>query len=668
MTYSSRELMGLGYSVQLNKYPASYNFKHKIIPRSPIVLDEITNTKIYLDLLYQFSSYVVDKTSTDIFYYMSESNATSDRCNVLGVDNCTTFPFNYNDNFYIDIEEFKIFLDPETVYKSNDIIYTKALIKVPKEDIKLMYSIFLDCSKKSLIYPLYLEWMYDAFSKVFTKTNVGTNIDVLKDSTKLLDASFRSLGIPLPQRQIPLYTIIPAVAENTKLGNNISYEEPSKYEMSDVRSACMIYLELVRILKENYTIDEFNHFKTIISKWSSEPTVFDTLYNFKTDTFKDSTLEDILKIDENERRYTELHLYINSWQGIGEFTLPFQLHIIFHLLIKYCEGKWTKEVFMYIYNYLKNENVDVDKIIRDCYAKDVLAYEDHDMVEDLFDTPCQKERIQPETIQNILKEENINYKYDIKEVSEMSDSVQRYEDTVNILKNVNNTLSKHLKEIKTYNTGGKNTGLSNGRLDVKNIHKYKTSSDIFYNNTYKIKESDLGIGIVLDMSGSMSGEKIKNGKAALILLHEVLLKLKINHSIIGHNSNKYQQCNIFKFYDFKEYRNKIRKAYNLVNAHVSSCNCDSGALYYMYRQLKRIQNKDKICIIFSDGEPTHCSQGDLLTQIKAMEMSGIKVIGIGINMPEISEYYTDNANATNLSDMFEIVSKILKEHILSKKD
>jgi hypothetical protein len=50
-----------------------------------------------------------------------------------------------------------------------------------------------------------------------------------------------------------------------------------------------------------------------------------------------------------------------------------------------------------------------------------------------------------------------------------------------------------------------------------------------------------------------------------------------------------------------------------------------------------------------------------------MEKKGIKVIGIGVDFPSISKYYTDYANGRNLQDMLNIVTDILQEYILKKK-
>jgi hypothetical protein len=51
-----------------------------------------------------------------------------------------------------------------------------------------------------------------------------------------------------------------------------------------------------------------------------------------------------------------------------------------------------------------------------------------------------------------------------------------------------------------------------------------------------------------------------------------------------------------------------------------------------------------------------------------MEKHGIKVIGIGVNFPEISKYYSNYANGRNLKEMLDIVADILKEYVLTKKD
>ena len=263
------------------------------------------------------------------------------------------------------------------------------------------------------------------------------------------------------------------------------------------------------------------------------------------------------------------------------------------------------------------------------------------------------------------------YNYDLTYIPITKDLAlkEAYYKIADKLKTISPNFIRQIQEIKTYNTGGKEPGLPTGKLDKKNVYKYRQTSKIFCKNTYKIKESDLAFGILLDISGSMSGEGIKNGKLVMILLHEVLKSLKINHCIAGHTSHGTHNCIIEEYQSFKENPHyNVNKNYNLVNLKAKFGNCDSGALNYMYYQLAKVKNKDKICLIFSDGAPTECTDSELINQVKFMENKGIVVIGIGINFPSIERYYTKHANGKNLVDMLNITINILKEYVLKKGD
>ena len=227
---------------------------------------------------------------------------------------------------------------------------------------------------------------------------------------------------------------------------------------------------------------------------------------------------------------------------------------------------------------------------------------------------------------------------------------------------------RKLREIRTYNTGGKMPGLDHGKLDRKNMYRYRTTDKIFYNNTYEQREQDLAIGVLLDESGSMSGNGIKNGRAALILMHEVLTNMHINHCIAGHTSSGTRHdVEINPYVWFRESKNYVpQKCTALATIEAKRGNCDSGALYFMEQELLKTKNRDRLCLIFSDGAPTECTNDELIEQVQTMEKHGIKVIGIGVNFPNIAKYYPDNANGSNLVEMLEIVCDILQRYILQK--
>lgn len=289
--------------------------------------------------------------------------------------------------------------------------------------------------------------------------------------------------------------------------------------------------------------------------------------------------------------------------------------------------------------------------------------------------PTKSSKLSPPTMDALDREsakwEDDRYDFVVKDIIDTDDhdAKVRYEKIANCAKLVNRRLIKQLKEIKTYNTGGKMPSLVSGKLDRKRVHLYRQTDKIFYNNTYKVKESDLAFGIVLDASGSMSGDGIRNGRITMIVLHETLKALGINHSIITHTSHGRHNVILERYQAFREDKQyTTRKNYALCKIEAHTGNCDSGALYYMEQALLRTKNKDKICLIFSDGQPTECTGAELRDQVAHMERNHIKVIGIGIDYPTIADYYPNNANGVDLKGMLDIVVEILKQYVLDKKD
>ena len=263
------------------------------------------------------------------------------------------------------------------------------------------------------------------------------------------------------------------------------------------------------------------------------------------------------------------------------------------------------------------------------------------------------------------------YEFSVKEVFSSEEAhKEKYTKIASSIKLVNTQLIKQIREIKVYNSGGKDPGKSVGKLDRKALCRYKTDKNIFYQNTYKQQELDPAFGIMLDASGSMSGQGIKDGRITMIVLHETLKALGINHSIMDHTCYKGQYHSDIRVYQkFREDKGyRIRKNYALAGITAESGNCDSGALYFMEKALLRTRNRDKICLIFSDGAPTECTGTDLVEQVRHMEKNGIVVIGIGVNFSNISKYYTNYANGKNLKEMLDIVASILKDYVITKKE
>ncbi len=496
-------------------------------------------------------------------------------------------------------------------------------------------------------------------------------------------------------------------------GSNSLHLVKSSYLMSLV-TAAELFANLYQSVLEPLEKEKLKMYilRTTLKDKFKDLVVDRFFYDYNKDCFRNDVQQIIECTDLNER-YKLLKEYMNFLDTVitlddankhfeEQEYLPMPLSTLTQTALEYSYRNYLVKFILMLINFCKANDINLSKLANEDIA-DLGSFglglagmsniEDNSIVNldttkytgDASKLPMDYEsdkKAKKDSVSKIrqtsdLLDKALNFsesKYDF-EVSfvrskpkDVSDSVKEgYEKIVNATKLINKLLIKHIKEIKTYNKGAKNPGLTKGKLDPKRMYMYRDTQEIFYNNTYKIKESDLAIGLCLDASGSMRGEGIENGIATMIVMHETLKALGINHCITTHTSHCNHNVIINKYQPFKEDRNyTIDKCYDLVNIKARSGNCDSGALYYMEKELSRVHNKDKICIMFSDGEPTECSETELIDQVNHMEKVGIRVIGVGIDYDSIKKYYPHYANGRNLKEMLDIVSDILREYVLEK--
>jgi hypothetical protein len=398
----------------------------------------------------------------------------------------------------------------------------------------------------------------------------------------------------------------------------------------------------------------------------------------------------------NEARYDAIVRYTDSvlddafWKShattFKEYCLSVPMLRIVKAFHQCAWQKYREQVFIIIYKYYTEKGLSLNDTMVGAETLPILDFNSdamssmltlkgvgYDEIAPEFEktaTPQPKVKAPPmlDSIDNAVSKMNACYDVKVEDAQNNIALKPAYDSIALKVDLLSKQLSKQIRDIKVYNTGGKNSGKLTGRIDRHIMHRYKTDPKIFYDNTYKIKEMDLAFGIILDQSGSMRGDGIDNGRITLILMHEVLRSLRINHSIIGHSSIGTHNVNIESYYRFNEdSKHTLDRPIAIANARAHNGNCDSGALNYMEQCISRVRNKDKIVIIFSDGQPTECSEKELKEQVANMEKHGIHVIGVGIDFPEIAEYYPDNANGKNLKGMLDIVVSILKRYVLEKE-
>jgi len=201
-----------------------------------------------------------------------------------------------------------------------------------------------------------------------------------------------------------------------------------------------------------------------------------------------------------------------------------------------------------------------------------------------------------------------------------------------------------------------------GRLDTRKMVRGLINEDphIFKKNIVNEGTNEIAIALLIDQSGSMTGEKIYNAQKAAILFGEVLDALQLNFIIYGWTDIAYydnylmQEMNrrtsklpslhyfefppeinpeIFSVFCYKEFNENYESSKQKLGMIAALCdNSDHNAIEFITQKLLQSKKRIKILMILSDGQPYAISYEILHERLKR-ENPGCGDRGnIGINM------------------------------------
>lgn len=183
-----------------------------------------------------------------------------------------------------------------------------------------------------------------------------------------------------------------------------------------------------------------------------------------------------------------------------------------------------------------------------------------------------------------------------------SDAKRAYEIIKKQVLPISNRLEKViLRTIKEENLTGERRGRYYGKL-LDNSRLYRPDIRVFKDRKQPKKEIDTAFYLLVDISGSMCGNKISTARLVSVLFAETCEKLGIPLEITGHTTTPGGRG--IGLYNFICY-NSLNKndKYSLVFMEDKYANRDGAAIIYgCERLLKRPEQKKVFCII-SDGQP-----------------------------------------------------------------
>lgn len=184
------------------------------------------------------------------------------------------------------------------------------------------------------------------------------------------------------------------------------------------------------------------------------------------------------------------------------------------------------------------------------------------------------------------------------------------------------------------------------------------------------QEKDYAITLLVDLSGSMRGQKIKETFKGAIVLAEVLNRLSISTEILGFNDKlyEYQPFGIDMSNTVRDHMGGMLKE---VTSEGAAYNDDGWALEQASERLAKQKASEKFLFVMSDGlpvpSPAHSGSKFELGKViqTVMQQTDQKLIGLGIGKgtEHVASYYPNSIADINVKDMPGKLASVIREVI-----
>jgi cobalamin biosynthesis protein CobT len=217
-------------------------------------------------------------------------------------------------------------------------------------------------------------------------------------------------------------------------------------------------------------------------------------------------------------------------------------------------------------------------------------------------------------------------------------------------------------------------GTKKGKLDQSRLSRICFNAPGFNERVFKNKIEnkllDAAITVLVDMSGSMGGQKVFNALASTLLVNEVCSTLNIPLEIIGFTDGYSSTFGgikpimyIYKsFSDLKVSSDSLREYFAYSSNHMSG-NPDGENILWAYDRLAKRKERKKLLIVMSDGSPAASKScmgiGEFTHKvIEEIEASkSVDIYGLGLCSDSVQYYYKAHSV---VSKPEEIPSKLIE--------
>jgi cobalamin biosynthesis protein CobT len=233
-------------------------------------------------------------------------------------------------------------------------------------------------------------------------------------------------------------------------------------------------------------------------------------------------------------------------------------------------------------------------------------------------------------------------------------------------------------------------GYRSGRMHSGSLHRLRTGDDRVFRRLQEHKSPETAVTLLIDNSGSMSGEKIKMAMSAGYALSSTLQRVNIKHEVIGFTTMQprgvkdWQEQQEAEEERIGRHFSRMGALYHPIYKDVNerltpevkrrfaiapytcpmSGNTDGEAVRFAGNRLALRTEPRKVLIVLSDGHPAGMSRfpeeiySDLHRAVEECEKKRIETIGVGIMDDSVRTFYP---KAVVLKDLAELPKQVMKE-------
>ncbi len=292
-------------------------------------------------------------------------------------------------------------------------------------------------------------------------------------------------------------------------------------------------------------------------------------------------------------------------------------------------------------------------------------------------------RVMTTRYDEVFSKKSVNTRSDYRKLQMEKSSAVEYEKVKGQLGGLVNTMKAKLRRaLMAKESRDWDFGREFGKLDTKRLVVGSLGAPTVYKQRKDRMELDTAVHFLIDLSGSMSGSKVRVARDATIAFAECLEGTQISYQISGFDNggdgdwrdlyrgaersgkvfHRVEPLNIFKFKEFGESLQLAKGPISTIHEAASGNNSDRDAILWAYHELMGRPEKRKILFVLSDGQPANAmcnvheyGRGPLIKALKSAidecGQNGVECVGVGILTEHVKDIYPKSVSISNVNDL-----------------